>query len=261
MHRLLARSLAGIILLTAFTAVAQADPVLDGAVHVRQIPISTWLQAQAGGSLVILEGRVSSVPFAPIGNTGYVDYANGLADAAHLSYGFSASGTVLVTTNPDGTGLVRLNESFSNALDWTYNSSNALIFGYTATELAHATGTAALANGHMQAVYTVADAENPELNLVKVLFYGGGVLQEFKFYSEASGPLRAAFGRPDGTPGKSVEANTGVLNAGGGGATADGFPVEHVDVFATGARGAALDGPSRPNDAAGTWGAIRALYR
>ncbi len=259
MRNVIARSLAAATLLLAVAPAAHAGPQRDGPAQVSQIPFSDWLSAQQTG-LVAFQGRVSSQPFAPLGNIGVVDYANGRTAANNLSFGFSASGNVTLMTNSDGTGLVRVNESFSNAVNWAFDVNGVPIFGYSPHELATSSATAALANGHLQVVYTVPDASQPELNLANVVFNGGGTLSMLKFYSEGSGPLRSGFGVPDGTPGKCIESNTGLFNTSGG-ATADGFPVEHVDVFATtSATAGSLKAASRPATV-GSWGTLRSLYR
>ena len=46
----------------------------------------------------------------------------------------------------------------------------------------------------------------------------------------ATGPLHAAFGVPEGTPGRLVVTQIGNFRTSGGGATADGFPAERVDL-------------------------------
>ena len=53
--------------------------------------------------------------------------------------------------------------------------------------------------------------------------------------ANADGPLRAAFGVPDGTRGKLVVSQTGLFdNPGEGKGVADGFPAETVRVFKVG---------------------------
>lgn len=270
----LTRLLAAAVVVLACAPLAHAGAAAGGDVSISQIPFSDWLAAQfTNTTFTIFEGRVSSKPFSPLSNLGLVDYGNVQAASNHLSFGFSATGTVKLTTYADGTGQVRVDENFTNALSWADNLSNQVIFGYTPGELiAHPTDVPALSTGHMQIVYTVPDASHPELNVSNVLFFGGGTLTQLKFTSSCTGALRAAFGVPEGTPGMLKEENVGLLNTGGGGATADGFPVEHVDVFALGQPNAGVVGTggvtegsptpratSRP--AVGTWGAIKAMYR
>ena len=274
MRLALTRLLAAAVLALACAPLAHAGAAAGGDITISRIPFSDWLAAQfTNTTFTIFDGRVSSKPFSPLSNQGLVDYGNVQAASNHLSFGFTASGTVKLTTYADGTGEVRLDESFSNALSWANNSVNQRIFGYSPAELiANPGDVPALSTGHMQLVYTVPEAAHPELNVSNVLFFGGGTLTQLKFTSTATGALRAAFGVPEGTPGMLKEENVGLLNTGGGGATADGFPVEHVDVLALGQPNAGVVGTggvpegspipratSRP--AVGTWGAIKALYR
>jgi hypothetical protein len=292
MRTSLTRTLVAALLLTSAAAipagaqvqVSELDPL--GAGHtVRQIPFSDWLNAQ-GTIVVAMQGRDSSKPFAPLGNLVVVDYAGTLAAAQGLSYGFSATGTVKVTTLSDGTGEVLVNLDVTNALTYAFNAGGNLIFGYTAAELASNHKTPALSDGHFQAKYTVPDASHPELNLATVTFFGGGTITQIKFHTEGEGPLRAAFGVPEGTPGVCISENNGLLNTGGGGATADGYPAERVDVRVAGdadlgAINASPTGANAPASArkraamssgqagagaagqavTGSWGQIKALYR
>jgi len=240
MHRLLARSLVAAVLLFTCVGVVparaqvQVDPdvLAAGVGKVRHIDFSDWLSAQ-GTFLVAFQGRDSSKPFSALGNLAVVDYAGKLAAASLLPLGTTTTGTVKVTRLPDGTGEVLVNANFSNALTYAFNSGGVRIFGYTRFEVAGG-ATAALSSGNLQAKYTVPDADNPELNLATVTFFGGGTLTQLKIHSEADGALRAGFGVPEGTPGKCMLENTGVFNTGGGGATADGFPAERVDVRVAG---------------------------
>jgi hypothetical protein len=260
------------ILLLAGAGVAGAGPHrIAGEVQVTQIPFSDWLAAQ-GTNIVAWVARNSSKPFTPLGNFAVVDYAGTLANANHLPYTTTATGSVTLTKLSDGTGIVRVNEDFSNAVTYANNTTPARIFGYSPFELANSSATPAFSTGHLQAVYTVPDADNAELNLGTVTFSGGGTLMQLKFLSQATGDLRAGFGVPEGTPGQCVLANVGLFNTGGGGATADAYPVEHVDVRAlttqdatptviqpAGAAGGNSKASARPSTSS-SWGGIKALY-
>ncbi len=46
--------------------------------------------------------------------------------------------------------------------------------------------------------------------------------------STGTGPLSEAFGVPDGTPGKAQMIGVGLFNTAGMGATAEGWPAEHI---------------------------------
>jgi hypothetical protein len=244
--------------------------------QVTRIPFSDWLAAQTG-TLVAFQARTSSEPNAPLGNLGVVDYAGIRAAANALSYGFSANGTVTLKQNEDGTGEVNVNVDFSNAINWVNDVNGVRIFGYSPGELAASpAATPGLASGHLQAKYTVPDASHASLDLAAVTFFGAGTMVQLKFHSTGMGPLRPGFGVADGTPGQCNEENNGLFNTSGGGATADAFPCEKVDVRATGGASAVVSaaagrtatpaaaaggGVNAGRAAAGSWGAIKVLYR
>jgi hypothetical protein len=267
-------SLVATVLLLSSASVAGAGG--QKLSQVTRIPFSDWLAAQ-GGTLVAFQARTSSEPNAPLGNLGVVDYAGVRAAANALSYGFSADGTITLKQNEDGTGEVNVNVDFSNAINWANDVNGVRIFGYSPGELAASpAATPGLASGHLQAKYTVPDASHPALDLAAVTFFGAGTLVQLKFHSTGMGPLRPGFGVPDGTPGQCNEENNGLFNTSGGGATADAYPCEKVDVRATGgasamaASGAARTatpaasaggGVNAARPAAGSWGAIKVLYR
>lgn len=244
----------------------------DVAIQVSRIPFSDWLAAQ-GTTIIVFQASNGSQPFSPPGNIGVVDYAGKNAAANGLSYGFAANGSVTLRSFPDGTGEVNVNLDFSNAVTYVNDVNKVRIFGYRSIELAQGGGPAALSNGHLQARYTVSDASHPELDLVGAFFNGGGTGVQLKFHSAGRGPCRAGLGVPDGTPGECVISQTGVFDTGGGGATGDGWPVEHVDVHPsghaasttswTGSSGAGstpeATAPSVQNTT--SWGRLKALYR
>ena len=276
MRRTFTSSLVAAVLLVTSASVAGAGG--QKLSQVTRIPFSDWLAAQ-GGALVAFQARTSSEPNAPLGNLGVVDYAGTRAAANGLSYGFSANGSVTLKSNEDGTGEVEVNVDFSNAINWANDASGVRIFGYSPAELAALpAATPGLASGHLQAKYTVPDASHPALDLAAVTFSGAGTLSQLKLHSSGTGPLRAGFGVADGTPGQCNEENNGLFNTNGGGATADAFPCEKVDVRATGGAAAiaapagsrtatpagsaaAAGGAKGVGAGAGSWGAIKVLYR
>ena len=263
---------AAVLLVTSASVAGAGGQKLSDVI---KIPFSDWLAAQTG-TVVAFQARTSSQPNAPLGNIGIVDYAGKRAIANGLSYGFTANGSVTLKVNEDGTGEVNVNVDFSNAINWANDAFGVRIFGYSPVELAALpAATPGLAGGHIQAKYTVPDASNPSLDLAAVTFFGAGTLTQLKFHSVGMGPLRAGFGVPDGTPGMCNEEQTGLFNTSGGGATADGFPCEKVDVRATGGASAVASpaagrtampaaspgGTAKAGRAGGSWGAIKVLYR
>jgi hypothetical protein len=269
MSRIPSRALLATAFLFLASPAAFAGP--DVAVQNRQIPLSDWLAAQTQ-TLVVFQAKSGPRPTDALGNLGLVDYANTRAQFLGLDYGYSAGGSVTVRSYPDGTGLVSVNLDFSNAIMWTFNVGGDLIFGFSPSALAGGANPAALANGHLQAKYTVADAAHPELDLVNVIFFGGGTTTQLKLNTSGQGTCHAALGVPEGTPGVCNIEQTGLFNTTGGGATADAFPAERVDVHPNG-HAVTIDNmtSSGSSSAAGstpvsqtlktTWGRVKALYR
>jgi hypothetical protein len=62
----------------------------------------------------------------------------------------------------------------------------------------------------------------------------GQELRTLAFRSDGDGPLHAAFGVAEGTPGHLTVSQTGILMTGFHGATSDAFPVERVDLHPQG---------------------------
>ena len=132
MRNMLTRPLVAATLLFCCAAEVHAGAHRDnGGVVVVQIPFSDWLDAQTT-SLVAFQARQSSMPFDTLANVGVVDYAGKLAADRHLSYGFSATGSVMLMQFTDGTGELLVNVDFTNAINYAYNVHGVLIFGYTA---------------------------------------------------------------------------------------------------------------------------------
>lgn len=264
MNRSVSRSLVVAVTLLACAGVGPASAKM----YVRNVPIAQWLNAQ-GVQLVLWQanngGPLANPPV--LGNLGAVDYAGNRAAANGLAFGFSASGSVTVRQQPDGTGLVQLSIDFTNALNFAFDVNFTPIFAYSAVELAgDPTRSPGLCSGSLQAQYTVPDAENPALNLFAVTFQGAGTLQMLKIHTVGTGPLRAAFGVPEGTAGQCVINQTGIFTNGGG-ATADAFPVEQVSVSAVGSSlqatrsvSALSNSPAAPA-VRSSWGQLKALYR
>jgi len=271
MTRTPARSLLVAALLAAHASFALAAPASnDRAVQVRRISITDWLAAQTT-SVVGMQGRESSKPNSPLGQIVYIDYAGTNVASKGLSYGFAATGGATVRTLPDGSGEVLVDLSFANAVTEAYDKDLNLIFGYWVTALKTTAATPALSNGHIQAKYTVPDADAADLNLVDVTFLGGGTLTQIKFHSSGQGVCHAALGVPEGTPGICIADDNGIFNTSGGGATNDLYPLEHVDVRPLGnavvtassssSTGLSPQAPAPTHRSATTWGRVKALYR
>jgi hypothetical protein len=170
-----------------------------------------------------------------------MDYA-GLADAYLQSQGAASLGTTMAGTvreRPlrDGRAEVKVNLHTKNALSWANDccdfAAGVLLFGSRATDVL-AGSAPALGECFLDFVFinTAPGAPLPDLLQVAFLPEPGQELRTLSFRGTASGPLHAAFGVAEGTPGRLVITQTGIFFTSFQGATADGFPAERVDLHA-----------------------------
>jgi len=121
----------------------------------------------------------------------------------------------------------------------------------------------------MKVSFTNTAPGDPLPDLVNAFILGnalpGRELRTLGFNSSGDGPLRAAAGVPDGTPGRCSVIQTGLFMTHFKGATADGFPAERVDLRQAG--GGPLNmRPATPSQPTATlqhhtWGRLKTLYR
>ena len=140
-------------------------------------------------------------------------------------------GTVSERALPDGTAEILVTVNFTNALAWARNyPGGPMTFGYRQSELfGHPELTPGLASGNLQAKFIIA---YPGAPLEDLVVYNWSFIS---FRGIASGPLRAGFGVPEGTPGRLMVSQTGLFDISGQGqGVADGFPAEIVRVFKAG---------------------------
>lgn len=101
--------------------------------------------------------------------------------------------------------------------------TNVILFGHSAGQVI---GGADVALGQcdfdLTFINSAPGAPMPDLATTNVTF------KSLFFRGSADGTLRAAFGVPDGTPGRGHVVQNGLFNASGQGATADGFPAELI---------------------------------
>ena len=195
----------------------------------------------SGGCLLFVPPVPNFVGWTVSGETivASVDYAglaNGAFPCGTANFGTQTEGTVLERPLRDGRAEVTVVLHTTNALTWVADSDFAtgpLLFGHRVCNVL-AGADAALSDSQLQVVFiNSAPAPAPLPDLLQLLFAPepGQELISIYFNARATGTLRAAFGVPDGTPGRATVVQTGTLfRTHFGGATADGFPAERIDL-------------------------------
>jgi hypothetical protein len=242
----------------AFAGTGLLRPDSAQAAPAQQRPLADFLDTQGTTTFFVppVPDYVGwSTPFSSLpARFALIDYA-GLADEfiqAHtggFSLGTTVDGSILERPLASGRAEVTVVLHTTRALAWVVPIAipdpseialNALLFGYRAQDIvANTSLTPGLAECHLVLTFQNTAPGAPLPDLVPTFFAGspgpGQALVAVSFHSRASGPLRPPFGVPDGTPGSCVVSQNGVLLRGHfKGATADGFPVEHVDLHPVG---------------------------
>jgi hypothetical protein len=173
----------------------------------------------------------ASVDYAGIYNA----YTNGL-------FGTTTDGTVIERPLADGRAEVTVQLQTKNALTWVIKgtkenacvyATDPLLFGHRLTDVLNG-ADAALGDSFLQVVFINPKPGDPLPDLMQLVVspLNGQELRSISFHASANGTLLAAFGVPQGTPGKAQIAQTGILfkSPQFKGATADGFPAEYVNL-------------------------------
>jgi hypothetical protein len=210
------------------------------AAGTRQRPFSDWLDAQ--GSVLNANNCASSVlgwltpDFATFARA---DYSGKIGECITNNGGpvFNPefSGTVTERDLPDGRAEILVIHHFANtyvvARDQTLGGNPApAILGFNASELfGHPELPSAVASGTIQVKFIIDHPGDPLPDLSTIDFLS------LSARFQGSGPLRAAFGVDEGTPGRVIVSQTGLFNIPGqGDGVADSFPAELVRVFRAG---------------------------
>jgi len=210
------------------------------AAGARQRPFSEWLAAQGGAvDPATCASTVVGWLTPDFATFARADYSGKICDCITNGGGpvFQPefSGTVTERDLPDGTAEINVIQHFANtyvvARDFTQPGNPApAILGYNATELfGHPELQSAVASGMIQVKFIIAHPGDPLPGL------GSANSLTLSARFQGSGPLRAAFGVDEGTPGKLLVSQTGLFNIPGqGNGVADSFPAELVRVFQAG---------------------------
>jgi hypothetical protein len=126
-----------------------------------------------------------------------------------------------------------------NALSWVMDnlacdatSPDAVLFGHLAPDVLHG-ATPALGSSFLQLVFKNTAPGAPLPDFIQLAFapLPSQEITFIGFVAQADGPLRAAFGVPDGTPGRAGITEKGILKIPPQNkATTDSFPAERVDL-------------------------------
>ena len=176
-----------------------------------------------------------------------VDYAGLLA---RPSFGTTLKGTITDRPLNNGTGQseVTVTLATNNALTWVFAgdpsatnicgvnfTTQPLLFGTRPANVTASGDNAALGDSHLKVVFTNTAFGAPLPDLIQLVFSPapGQALRQFSISASANGLLHAAFGVPEGTPGRAHVVQTGLFMTQQKGATADYFPVEMVNLIRT----------------------------
>ncbi|HEY0461791.1 MAG TPA: hypothetical protein VGC97_21850 [Pyrinomonadaceae bacterium] len=203
----------------------------------RQRQFSEWLSAQgASFNPVTCGASVFGWATPDLATFARADYSGKIASCitSHGGPAFNPefSGTVTERDLPDGTAEILVIHHFAGTYAVARDNTQGGIatLGYGAAELfGHPELQSGLANGMMQVKFInpYPGAPLPDAASINLLSISARIRGE--------GPLRAAFGVTEGTPGKFLVSQTGLFNnPGQGNGVADGFPAELVRVFQAG---------------------------
>jgi hypothetical protein len=251
----------GLLVKLQASAVAIAALTFGGAAMgdgpAKKLPLSAFLDTQGSQNIYVPPvpdywgwtapppGVKTPAPDYVGGNAGACDYAGlankWLVENGGHDLGTSYSGSVTTRALKDGRMLVQVELHTFNALTFGLRilappygdfATDPPIFGARAQDvLAGATPGI----GECHASFAWKQNPGPLVDFNHAWDEPGFELVNLSFRANASGPLTALAGYgPDGTPGRLIISETGFLRTPGGGATADAFPAEFVEVHATG---------------------------
>jgi hypothetical protein len=203
-------------------------------------PVANFIGWDNAGEVPPEETRGASIDYAGLANA-WIEGASGGA----VSFGTTFDGTITERPLADGRAAVQVRLHTHDALAWVIAAdeqgnldfgSGTLLFGHRAPEALEGAEPALVESFfHVRFINTAPGAPLPDL---LQLFFAPEPGQEatfLSFHAHGGGPLRAAFGVPDGTPGRLTVTQTGLfkfqtLPPG----SDDNFPAERVELHAVG---------------------------
>jgi len=197
-----------------------------------QRPLSDWLSQQGTTNVFFppvpdLVGQLNcdDSPLQPtrFSLTDYTGHFNAWIKAnGGPDLGTSVSGSVTEIALADGRALVHVNTRAKNALTTVWGPTDVefpgpLLFGRSAQEVADGATGYALGENNMELKFINTAPGAPLPN--QVILFGnlpgllpGQELISWRYTARAQGELRAAFGVPDGTRGRFMTSQTGLID-------------------------------------------------
>jgi hypothetical protein len=191
------------------------------------------------GWSTVIENRVASVDYA-----GLADVAIQTLSGGTKSFGTATEGSITERPLADGRAEVFVRLHTTNALIWAipgdgagnFDFGNApLLFGYRVPDVL-AGATPALGEASLDIKFINPAPGRPLPDLLQLLAFpeAGQEVIQIGFTAHGNGALRPPFGVAEGTPGRLSITERLLLNTAFKGATADGFPVERVELRVVG---------------------------
>jgi len=149
-------------------------------------------------------------------------------------FGTTVDGSVSESARPDGFAEVKVVLHSGNAPMRARDVDRKPLFGYGRPE-----PTLGDAVAQIKFTNTAPGAPLPDINQLFSCAEPGQALETFSIRARASGPLREAFGLPEGSPGRLEVTQTGLLGTAAlvdphSRLAVDAYPAEHVIIRATG---------------------------
>jgi hypothetical protein len=169
--------------------------------------------------------------------TGFTALIDTLGDLdAAGDAGAIVDGSVSESARPDGLAEVKVVLHSSNAQIRAFDADFTPLFGYNARSGVPTRGDAL---AQIKFSNTAPGAPLPDINQVLSCPVPGQALEVISIRARASGPLREAFGVPEGSPGRLEVTQNGLIETSAlvnphSRLAVDAFPAEHVIIRATG---------------------------
>ena len=168
------------------------------------------------------------------GNFIFVDYLGRINNTLSLSLDTTVTGSVTEHPLADGRARVLVQLKTDNALTYVAYTGLGVVFGHVPNDVKLGKD-AGLASSSLTVDFINTAPGAPLPNLIDLVFApsSGQFLNKLSFVANATGTMRAAFGVPEGTPGKAHTTQEGLYGVPGK-PPSDVFPTEYVRAYPVG---------------------------